>query len=257
MRLPTILTDPAYETNSTETERTPHSNRRHFLKTMGIVGVGAGIALTPTQLLAGGAKSYSQPAQSYAAWLASCEDWRTCVQRFVSIVSRGNPRMAKWINNRLEASEIHEAPDYSGFHYRYAPLHAFKLKIDRAEVICGNGFMVDLFPYYGVDCTCESDYDLNSREMVRLSNDREMEHYNCVLAPAGLREKPDRSDHSNYRALRAKHYKNHNPEDFTLAYTRPYRSVKTGKVYTGYGLNYTKYDDSNTSSGDVLITKDV
>lgn len=255
MKFPTLLNNRANETDSSETEHSPQSNRRRFLKTLGVVGVG--LAVAPTDLIASPLKSFLSPTpNAAAAWLASCEDWRTCVQRFVSIVANGDTATANWINRRLDDSEIKRAPYRMGFHYRYAPIHAFETQIDREEVICGNGFMVNLFPFYGVDCTCESYKDLNTREMARLTNAREMAIYKCVLAPAGERERPDQSDHTNYQALLARHYKNHNSDDFTLAYTRPVVNVKTGQPETAYGINYTKYDPSNTSSGDVLISKD-
>jgi len=252
MQFPNLLNDRLSETS--DNGGSPGSNRRNFLKTLGVVGVS--VALAPTGVIANPVKNFLNPSPA-AAWLASCDEWLGCVKRFVLIVAADSPALARRIIARLEASEIEQAPRYRGFHYRYAPIHAFSNKIDREEVICGNGFMVNLFPYYGVDCTCDSDLDMSAREMARVTNTKEMEYYDCVLAPAGIRTPPDRYDHSDYRTLLAKHYRNHDPEDFTLAYTRPMVSIKTGKTHMAYGINYTRDDSSNTSSGDVLITKDV
>src|SRR5712671_143010 len=226
MRVPTLVHDRTYRIDSSETESSPLPNRRNFLKTLGLAGVvGVGLSLAPKQLFADPAKAYLNPATNPAAWLASCDDWRSCVQRFVRIIAASDPAMAKWINDQLEDSEVEAAPRYSGFHYRYAPSHAFSNKIDRKEVICGNGFMVDLFPYYGVDCTCPSFFDLNAPEMTRLTNRTEMEYYNCVLAPAGSRVDTDDSDHARYEKLRATNYKNHDPDDWRLRYKRRLVSV--------------------------------
>jgi hypothetical protein len=259
MRLPTLINDRTYEPDLPETKTSSRPNRRNFLKTLGVAGVvGVGLSLAPKQLFADPAKAYFNPAtNSPAAWLASCDDWRSCVQRFVRIIAAQDPDLAKWLIEQLEDSEVEAAPRYSGFHYRYAPRHAFSTKIDRREVICGNGFMVNLFPYYGVDCTCPSLFDLNAPEMARLTNAMEMEYYHCVLAPAGPRvdTEDNQRDHTLYEELRAASYKNHDPDDWSLRYKRRLVSVHTGKHYMGYGIEHkTETDNLGKSTGDVLIT---
>ena len=230
----------------------PGSNRRNFLKTLGIVGVG--VALAPTGVLANPVKSFLNPSAN-AAWLASCYDWLSCVKSFVSVVSAGNPALARQIIYLLENSEIEEAPRYSGFHYRYAPRHAFTRKIDLQKVICDNGFMVDLFPYYGVDCTCESDYDLNAPEMNRVTAKSETDFYKCVVAPAGSRLETDFKDHAEYRELLANTYTKHKPEDWSLKYKRRMVSLSNGKHYRAFGIeNTTQTDSFGKRVGDVLIT---
>jgi hypothetical protein len=248
------------DADSSSSENSSRSNRRQFLRTMGVAGASLALASSTgllvkgtTNLVAGGSPTSIPAGFSYHAWMASCQSWLGCVQSFVITVCDGNMQTANWINERLSNSSIDAAPYRRGFHYKYASSHAFSTKIDREEVICGNGFMVDLFPYYGVDCTCPSDYDLNAPEMRRVTNSSEMDFYKCVLAPAGARTDVDQNDHADYEKLRAKYYPRHSPNDWRPVFKRKFADRK-GNHYQGYGVEHNSMTDGVKPAGDVLLS---
>ena len=256
MRFPTLLNNRDNETKSSEADNSAPSNRRSFLKTLGVVG--AGLALAPKDVftsVASAARSNPNPATSSALFLVGSEDFRARVKRFVTVVANGDLALIRRLHYELDRSGMDWASDYSDFHHDYAPPFVFDRKIDLAEVICGNGFLVDLFPYYGVDCTCPSDFDMNSAEMSRVTNTGEMEFYGCVLAPAGARKRPGSADHSDYSDLLRNTYTKHQPEDWSLKYKRRLVSIKNGKHYMSYGIEHnTRTDGLNKPPMDVLIT---
>ncbi|HKR14399.1 MAG TPA: twin-arginine translocation signal domain-containing protein [Pyrinomonadaceae bacterium] len=247
--MPTFGTDQTHEADSLQSDHSPNSNRRNFLKTLGIAGVT--LSLAPTQLLAAPAKISLETAPTYSSWLATSHTFRSCVYHFVTVASRENPGLGRRIIRQLEDSELERAPDYHDFHHRYGSNRAFSVKIDHEVFACGNGFLVNLFPYYGIDCTCKSDKDLNGPEMNRLAAASEVEYYGCVLAPAGRRidARDSDSDHADYEKLRQQHYPNHKADDWALTYRRRLHSVKDKKHYMGYGVEY-----KDKKSGDMLIT---
>src|SRR5438874_2102838 len=74
------------------------------------------------------------------------------------------------------------------FHYYYAaPFIFLGATVSPEEVICGNGFEVNRFPFYDVRCPCGGISDLNAFEIRRISNGKEIEYYGCVLAPQSSR----------------------------------------------------------------------
>lgn len=244
MRVPFLVDNRSRETDLSEVDMIRQIKRRHFLQTLGIVGVG--LAFSPKQI-------FANPPNGILVDPVLGEQWRACVTSFVDIVCADLPDTARWINSQLQSARIGNAPRYDGLHYYYASPHIFvDTLIDPQVVICRNGFMVNQFPYYGVDCSCPSLNDLNAPEISRITNQTEMNFYGCVLAPNGARVQFEENDHADYnRTIR--NY-SHDPNQWRPAYKR-ILTKKNGQAYRAYGLAHkTETDANGKAKGDVIIS---
>lgn len=178
--------------------------RRQFLQALGVVGVG--LVLAPRII----------SAKTLNAGL-----WRDRVTGFVYTVC--HERRAQVISARLISATLEYAPPARTFHtYFAAPFIFVDTRISNEEVLCGNGFEVNLFPLYDVQCPCGGGNDLNSPEIKRITNRKEIDYYRCVPAPAGPRRPLERSDHARYAQTMKLYPYNHS--DFTPQYTRDFQA---------------------------------
>jgi hypothetical protein len=202
------------------------------LQTLGLVGVG--LALSPKGL-------FAQPSDVGV--------WRDRVTGFVYTVC--NDRRAQAINEQLFRARLEYAPSATDFHSYYSAPYVFVgTTIDPEEVICGNGFEVNRFPFYDVACPCRGVNDLNGHEIRRITNSKEMEYYGCVLAPSSRRMAVEARDHADY--LRTISYYPYDPADFNVAYKRTFTG--RGRSYIGYHVVHKTLKGPNDKPmGDVLL----
>lgn len=218
-------------TKRLEPGKTLQVERRQFLQTLGVVGVG--LALWP------GAAS---------ARAANAGVWRDRVTGFVYTVC--NERRAQAINARLFRATLEYAPPPRTFHSYYAAPFIFVETIDPEEVMCGNGFQVNQFPLYDVRCPCSGMNDLNSHEINRITNKKEMDYYKCVLAPTSRRRQPDVNDHANYREVIKSYPYDH--RNFNLEYVRDFEGQD--ETHPGYYITHKTQKGANGKPlGDMLL----
>jgi hypothetical protein len=198
------------------------TGRRQFFKSLGVVG--AALALSPKLALA-------DPIA------VEGEAYRNCVMGFVDVICQSNSEHARWINEIISIARVSYSPRNDNLHYTYASPHIFvDTLINREEVICRNGFMVERFPYYGVDCSCPALQDLNVPEMLQVTNDAERKRFGCVLAPKGERlPYSEESDHTDYQRTINMSYYPHNPSEWKPVYKRK-MTKKDGTSFNAYGL---------------------
>lgn len=210
-------------------------NRRKFLQAMGVVGVG--LALSP---------------MGASAKAVNAGVWRDRVTGFVYTVC--SERRAEAINSRLFSATLEYAPPPRSFHSFFgAPFVFVNTAIPPEEVICGNGFQVMQFPLYDVECPCGGLSDLNSHEIRRITNSKEMAYYKCVLAPVSQRRRPDAADHADYQqTLR---YYPYSPNEVSLEYVRDFAGH--GNQYPGYYVTHnTQKGPDGKPMGDILMGTD-
>jgi hypothetical protein len=211
------LLDDSFSLTPRSPESQSHSvGRRQFLQTVGVAG--AALALTPKLALA----QHSEFAR-----------WRDTVNDFVYTVCT-TERRAGVITARLRSISLKWAPEYRDFHYYHAAPLIFVDSISPEQVICGNGFQVNQYPFYDELCPCGSVADLNAYEIRRVINAGEIERFKCVLTPHGRRMPVEGyADHANYR--RAAEPYPINPDDYKPVAKRLYRK-KNGRAVVGYQI---------------------
>lgn len=226
------FSQPAY---SPEPEKPIHLGRRPFIKTIGLIGVGLAVS------------SKAVFAQSDEAGR-----WRDRVSGFVYAVC--NSRRADAISAQIYRAGLQYAPATSNFHYSFAaPLIFVGMTISPEEVICGNGFEVNRFPFYDVRCPCGNITDLNAHEIKRVTNGKEMAQYGCVLAPASNRVPLEYADHADYRRTVAEY--GLNPDQYKPEYKRVFTGH--GRAYRGYQIaDKTQVGPNNKPLRDVLLSSD-
>lgn len=226
------FSQPAY---SPEPEKAIQFGRRPFIKTLGLIG--AGLALAPKVAL----------AQDNEAGR-----WRDRVSGFVYTVC--DSRRANTISTQIYKAGLQYTPTTSDFHYSFAaPLIFVGMTISPEEVICGNGFEVNRFPFYDVRCPCGSITDLNAFEIKRVTNGKEIAQYGCVLAPASNRTPLQYADHSDYRRTAGSY--GLNPDQYTPEYKRVF--VGHGRAYRGYQIaDKTQVGPNNKPIRDVLLSSE-
>jgi hypothetical protein len=214
MREPLLDDSFSYPTYQSDPEKTIQVGRRQFLQTAGLVGVA--LALSPKDV-------FAQDSEAGR--------WRDRVTGFVDTIC--NTGRARAINSQIYSANIYLAPRAADFHYYYsAPFIFVGTTVDPEEVICGNGFQVNRFPFYDVRCPCGGITDLNAFEIRRISNDKERERYGCVLAPYSTRTSLEYGDHADYRQT-AQDY-GLNPDQFQPEYKRVFKGK--GRAYRGYQI---------------------
>lgn len=207
--------------------------RRLFMKTIGFVGVG--LALSSKAVF----------AQNNEAGL-----WRDRVSGFVHTVC--NSRRADSISAHIYRAGLQYTPPTNDFHYYYAaPFIFVGMTISPEEVICGNGFEVNRFPFYDERCPCGNITDLNAFEIRRVSNGKEMARYGCVLAPASNRTRLEYADHADYRRTASEY--GLNPDLYKPEYKRVFAG--RGRAYRGYQISdRTQVGLNNKPVRDVLLS---
>ncbi|MDQ3802712.1 MAG: twin-arginine translocation signal domain-containing protein [Acidobacteriota bacterium] len=233
MREPLLEDSFSHPAYSSESEKAPQVERRQFLKTAGLAGVS--LALAPRVAL----------AQS-----SDMARWRDRVTGFVYTVCSDS--RARAITSLLYSARIEWAPRTRDFHYYYAaPLIFVGTTISPEEVICGNGFEVNQFPFYDERCPCGSIADLNAFEIRRVTNASEINYYGCVLAPASRRLPLEYADHANYRRTASKLY-DMDPDQFKPEYKRVFRGK--GRAVYGYQVAHkTQVGSNGKPLKDVLL----
>jgi hypothetical protein len=239
MREPLLNDNFSQLAYSSEIERTPQINRRKFLQMIGIAGISlTGLALIPKNVF----------AQSDA------NGWRDRVKSFVETVCDSDYGKAQAINSQISRATICTAPPSTDFHsYFSAPLIFVGMTVGPQEVICGNGFELNQFPYYDVQCPCRGINDLNAFEIRRIINVHEINYYGCVLAPASKRMPIEYNDRADYHRTASMY--GLNPDRFKVANKR----VFTGKGRAHYGyyiLDKTQVGPNGKPMGDVLLSQD-
>lgn len=206
-----------------EPVKPPQLGRRRFLQVLGVAGVG--LALSPQGVLA----QDSEAAR-----------WRARVTDFVYTVC--NNRRANAITRQLSNASLQYTPTTTVFHYYYAaPVIFVGTTISPEEVTCGNGFEVNRFPFYDVQCPCRGVNDLNAFEIRSITNATEVKEYGCVLAPASRRTPLEYRDHANYR-LTTRNY-DLEPDQFQPEYKRVFTGK--GRAYYGYQIRHKTQVGSN------------
>ncbi|MDQ3802714.1 MAG: twin-arginine translocation signal domain-containing protein [Acidobacteriota bacterium] len=209
-----ILLDdgPVATTHLNGRGHTSQISRRRFLQAVGLAGVA--IALSPSD----------SSAQS-----SDMARWRDRVTGFVYTVCSDS--RARAITSQLDRARVEWAPRTRDFHYYYAaPLIFIGTTIGPEEVICGNGFEVNQFPFYDVRCPCNGISDLNAFEIRRVTNASEIRYNGCVMAPISRRIPLENADHANYRRTASAY--GLNPDEYTPEYKRVFR----GRSRAVYGF---------------------
>jgi hypothetical protein len=236
----------AHPTLKPEPENPQKVPRRQFFKT----ALGAGAALTasamaPKDVLAGLKSLGTARQEPSEAGL-----WRDRVTGFVFDVF--DNRRAQEIQYLISRTRVAYRAYTNSFHYYYAaPLVFVDMTISPEEVICGNGFELNRFPFYDVRCPCDGINDLNAFEIRRVTNAKEVDRFGCVLAPQGSRRPLEYSDHADYRET-ARLYRL-NPDQFEATYKRPFRGK--GRTRWGYQIkDKTQVGVNNKPVLDVLLS---
>lgn len=215
-----ILLDdgPSAAPRPDEPGKTLRPDRRQFLCVVGLAGVG--LALAPGAAM---------------AQRGDFARWRDTVNGFVYSVC--NDRRAQTITSQLDGMSLEWRHPTREFHYYYSASVIYVGTLSPVEVICGNGFEVNRFPFYDARCPCESVTDLNAFEIRRVINAVEINHYGCVLAPLGRRTSLEYADLANYRRTAASY--NLDPDLYMPEYKRVFR----GKGRAVYGFQIADRSD--------------
>jgi|GEM_PF-1962962 len=183
-----LLSDElSHPTPSPETEKNQPIKRRQFLQRAGVTGLTlAGLALLPKEVFAGPA--YAEPGEAGL--------WRDRVTGLVYGIF--DDCRAQRISSIISNARVAYRPDSVYFHdYYSAPLVFVGTTISPEEVICGNGFELNRFPFYDIQCPCRGANDLNAFEIRRITNEKEVNRFGCVMAPHGARRPVELNDHSD------------------------------------------------------------
>lgn len=220
------------------TESGQGSNRRTFLKTAAVASAGLGLALVASK---------SAFAQSNEAGI-----WRDRVTHFIYTVS--SQRRAPVLINQLSRASISWAPATRDFHYFFAaPLIFVGATIDPEVVICSNGFEVNRFPLYDINCPCSGVNDLNAFEIKRISHAAEITRLGCVVAPHSTRQPLQYADHAEYRRTAAEY--GLNPDSFKPEYKRVFRG--NGRSRKGFHVSHrTDVGANGKPLRDVLLSSE-
>lgn len=188
-----LLSDKlSHMTPSLETQEIQPINRRQFLHRAGAAGLTlAGLALLPKDVFAESA--YAEPGEAGL--------WRDRVTGLVYSIF--DDCRARTISSTISNARVAFRPEPVYFHdYYSAPLVFVGTTISPEEVVCGNGFELNRFPFYDVQCPCRGINDLNAFEIRRITNAKEINRFGCVMAPHGARRPMELNDHSDaYRTI--------------------------------------------------------
>jgi hypothetical protein len=213
--------------------------RRHFLQTLGLVGVVA--ALSPRSLLA------QVPSEE--------KQWRDLVNRFIYVVAE--PSQARAMTTQLNRTPVEfESREGTPLHMAYSSPYVFVgSSISPRRVICENGFQVVRLPYYDRNCPCGSGNDVNATEMYRVTDPDEIKRFGCVMVPDGPRTQIDYSDHAHYIGRTAEEY-GLNVNDWTVPYKR--RLVGPRRAHTGYQfVHRTRRNVHGKPVTDFIVSSDI
>lgn len=213
MREPLLENSFSHPTYSSESEKSPQVKRRQFLQTAGLVGVG--LALAPKVVLA--------QNSDFARW-------RDTVNGFVYAVC--DDRRAEVITSQLSSIRLDWRSRNRNFHYYYSASLIFVGATSPEEVMCGNGFEVNQFPFYDAQCPCGSIADLNAFEIRRIINATEIKYYGCVLTPHGRRMPVEYADHANYRRVASSY--DYNPDRYVPEAKRIFKG--NGRAVYGFQI---------------------
>jgi hypothetical protein len=220
--------------------------RRQFLKTVGVAGVAlAGLALSSKYGFAwtrSAGLACQEPPEAGA--------WRDRVTGFVySVCDNGR---AREMESLISSARVAYRPNTNNFHYYFsAPLIFVDTSIDPEEVICGNGFALNRYPFYDVRCPCGGINDLNAFEIRRVTNSKEIDRFGCILAPHSERTPVEYSDHADYRQTVSDY--SLNPDQFDAPYKRVFKG--RGRARYGYQISHkTQVGTNNKPLVDVLLS---
>lgn len=236
--LESIVPHPGSPSNP---EKLKGINRRQFLHTAGVVGVG--LALSTKAVLARGLVLEQD---------TEFRRWRDRVTGFVyTVCSDGR---AREINSQIYRANWDYTPRANDFHTYYsAPIIFVGMMINPERVICGNGFELNRFPYYDAQCPCRGSNDLNAFEIITVTHEKEINRFGCVLTPQGQRSRMQYGDHADYRNTVSKY--GQNPDDMNVLYKRPFAGK--GRVRYGYHVSHkTKIGENNQPFRDVFISSE-
>lgn len=236
MREPLLEDSFSRPVYSSESEKATPFKRRQFLQTVGLAGVA--LALAPKVVLAEDSDFVR---------------WRDTVTGFIYTVCEDR-RRADWIVSQVSNARLRWASPTRDFHYYYAaPILFVGTTVSPVEVICGNGFAVDLYPFYDQQCPCGSINDLNAHEMKRVANANEIKEYKCVLTPYDRRSPLEYADHANYRRT-ASNY-GLNPDQYEPVAKRVFRG-KRRAVYGFQIVEKTPSGPNGKPKKDVLLSSE-
>jgi hypothetical protein len=242
-----LLSDTlSHLTLAPEPEKTQPLKRRQFLKTVGGAGVIlAGLTLLPKNVLAGSTTAEPACQEPLEAGL-----WRDRVNGFIYDVC--DNRRAREIGSLISRARVEYRPLTRNFHYYYsAPLIFVGTTISPEEVVCGNGFELNRYPFYDVQCPCGGINDLNAFEIRRVTNDKEIARFGCVLAPHTERSSITYNDHADYRQTASLY--GLNPDQFDVPYKRVFKG--RGRARYGYQISdKTHVGANNKPVLDVLLS---
>jgi hypothetical protein len=202
-----ILNDNSSEfTGSLDSAGTEQIQRRRFLQ--GLIVAGFGLA---------GISSLSKHV--FAQQFDDADAWRNQVTGFVGSVF--DPYRAANINARIENANIARAPSPTDIHSAYsAPWIFTGSTIGTVKVICDNGFALDQFPLYDVQCPCRGNRDLNAAEIASITSSFERDRFGCVMAPNSPRMAAvEYNDHADFSNTVQQVYRRR-PSDFRIHYKR-------------------------------------
>jgi hypothetical protein len=206
-------------TNLSETDKAAQMKRRQFLQTIGL-GF-AGLALSSNGVLS--KPAFAGPTLAKFTFAEPVEpiEWRDRVTGFVYTICDGDYRQAESIIAQIRRTTILDAPAPIDFHTRYAARFIFQgASVSSKEVICGNGFAVNQFPLYDLQCPCGRTSDLNNSEILAVTNPREIARFGCVMAPRSERKQFENNDHADYSRTASSEWYRSSPDDFRVEYKR-------------------------------------
>lgn len=239
MREPLLDDSFSQASYSPDPEKPQQINRRRFLQTIGIVGIG--LALSPQNIFA------DVPAME-----GETEKWRERVVSFVHAVCQNNVK-ADLISAELSNSDLYYAPNSSDFHSSFRAPYIYGARISPEVVICRNGFEVNRFPFYDVECPCRNISDLNAFEIRRIINVKEVSFYKCVVVPVGRRTPLGDGDHADFRRT-ARAY-DLDPKDFQPVYKRAFYSRNKDSASYGYLITHnTEVGENGKPLSDLLLS---
>jgi len=213
--------------------------RRHFLQTLGLIGVAA--TLSPKSLFA------QAPSEA--------KEWRDMVNRFIYSVA--DRPQANAMTAQLNRTPLYyQSREGLELHAAYSSPHIFVgSTIDPQRVICENGFQVVKLPYYDSGCPCRRVNDINASEIYRVTDPAEINRFGCVLVPDGPRSQLDYSDHAHYVGETARKYEL-NVNEWYVPYKR--RFAGPHRSHTGYHfVHRTRRDVHGKPVTDFIVSSDI
>lgn len=207
--------------------------RRQFLKTAVIAG--AVITLFPKTV-------FAEPSDA--------DLWKNRITEFAYNVC--DDHTAGRIESAISRARVAYAPTPANFHMAFAaPLVIVGTTVSPQNAGCTNCFELDSFPFYDINTPCLRIKDMNAFEMRRVTNNKEIDLFDCIVAPCNEREPVYQGDLAHFRET-AEDY-GFDPDSLRPDYKRPFNNHK-GRTIRGYGVTTKRSAGWAKPERDVLLS---